>query len=553
MNTVIRDRIAIIGGGISGMISKKYLNSYNIKSDLYELKSSLFGIWNKSEGVTWDSMSANLSQYNCCLSDQQWNVGRVYLPSVDEMRNYLEEYVKKFNILDSNVFFNKKILNISRNEKSDCYDLKILDLSENKTICISYEKIIVATGVNNSYELPSVKGIESFKGEILHSSQYKTIKDKKDKKVLVVGFSYSGSNIADEIAMEKEKYYNTENKFSSETKEDPVFMSCKQATFVLPTIWYDEKTKLYETSDTFNLRRKDTEKKSHYYDFSDPDYDYNKTYEKMTKMISESYPDVKELELIYGQKLRVTLSQYSVDLIRRKKIVLVKEIKSIDGENVTFEDGRVEKIDLIIFATGYKNDLKFLSGDILEKISYDYDNYFYPVTLYKGIFCDELKNIAFIGLFFGASWIGYELQARYAVELLIGKCKYPSKEVYDDIMEKERFLREKNKKLCKAWNVLEYCDSLADELGIFPNFEAIKELDSEFYNNVYMKLPVMSLTYKLLVEVEEKENEDKIETNIDNFKINSEENKKVESKKKYVLDEKIKKYMIDASKYLVAK
>lgn len=55
--------------------------------------------------------------------------------------------------------------------------------------------IIVATGENAEPVVPMVKGRERFKGDALHSSQYRNGERYKGKKILVVGCGNSGMEI----------------------------------------------------------------------------------------------------------------------------------------------------------------------------------------------------------------------------------------------------------------------------------------------------------------------------------------------------------------------
>lgn len=52
--------------------------------------------------------------------------------------------------------------------------------------------VVVATGENAEIVVPEVKGREGFKGGLMHSSEYKSGREYKGKKVLVVGCGNSG-------------------------------------------------------------------------------------------------------------------------------------------------------------------------------------------------------------------------------------------------------------------------------------------------------------------------------------------------------------------------
>lgn len=56
--------------------------------------------------------------------------------------------------------------------------------------------LVVATGENCDAFIPEVDGLSEFKGEVIHSTAYKSGKGYENKKVLVVGAGNSGMEIA---------------------------------------------------------------------------------------------------------------------------------------------------------------------------------------------------------------------------------------------------------------------------------------------------------------------------------------------------------------------
>nr|GEV92455.1 putative pyridine nucleotide-disulfide oxidoreductase, class-II [Tanacetum cinerariifolium] len=58
------------------------------------------------------------------------------------------------------------------------------------------EFLVVATGENSEGFIPSVSGLDSFKGSVMHSIEYENGKKFGDKNVLVVGAGNSGMEIA---------------------------------------------------------------------------------------------------------------------------------------------------------------------------------------------------------------------------------------------------------------------------------------------------------------------------------------------------------------------
>ncbi|MCD7453241.1 hypothetical protein HAX54_020281 [Datura stramonium] len=60
--------------------------------------------------------------------------------------------------------------------------------------------LVLATGENSEGYIPKVLGLENFKGEIIHSSEYKSGQRYEGKEVLVVGSGNSGMEIAFDLS-----------------------------------------------------------------------------------------------------------------------------------------------------------------------------------------------------------------------------------------------------------------------------------------------------------------------------------------------------------------
>ena len=101
-------------------------------------------------------------------------------------------------------------------------------------------------------------------------------------------------------------------------------------------------------------------------------------------------------------------------------------VVKVQGNTAYFKDGTEGVFDAVIFATGYRIELPFMSDDLRLKS----DNLFCPENLYKGILWmnggnDKLMYIGFIYTVFYFSV--YESQATWACRNIIGKVQLPSR------------------------------------------------------------------------------------------------------------------------------
>ncbi|MEO6638907.1 MAG: NAD(P)/FAD-dependent oxidoreductase, partial [Ginsengibacter sp.] len=106
-------------------------------------------------------------------------------PAREEVIQYLEEYRSTFHITPE---FNKEARSVKKTDNSW--------ITETNNGTITSKHVIVATGPFSQPKIVKFEGMETFPGKNLHSSEYKTAKEFKSQKVLVVGFGNSACEIA---------------------------------------------------------------------------------------------------------------------------------------------------------------------------------------------------------------------------------------------------------------------------------------------------------------------------------------------------------------------
>lgn len=106
-------------------------------------------------------------------------------PSRLQIIRYLEAYVQQFQLAPR---FGQHVISVR--PVNNLWEVQTQD-----TLYLA-TNVVVATGYNREPHLPHWPGQESFRGDILHSSQYRNGEPFRDQKVLVVGFGNSGGEIA---------------------------------------------------------------------------------------------------------------------------------------------------------------------------------------------------------------------------------------------------------------------------------------------------------------------------------------------------------------------
>lgn len=106
-------------------------------------------------------------------------------PSRQQVIDYLEAYAQHFGLEPR---FGQRVVSAQ-------YDQHQWEVRTEDVIYVA-PRLIVATGVNREPHIPVWPGQASYRGTVLHSSQYRNGAQFEDKQVLVIGFGNSGGEIA---------------------------------------------------------------------------------------------------------------------------------------------------------------------------------------------------------------------------------------------------------------------------------------------------------------------------------------------------------------------
>ena len=128
-------------------------------------------------------------------------------PTQQQFLAYIDEYMRTFNICP---FFRQEVVVAEHDGEYRCVRTKDAITSpmnrggEESIISSTRECrskwLIVATRENAEPVVPEIEGIHSFKGQVMHSSEYRSGEAFQGKKVLVVGCGNSGMEVSLDLA-----------------------------------------------------------------------------------------------------------------------------------------------------------------------------------------------------------------------------------------------------------------------------------------------------------------------------------------------------------------
>jgi indole-3-pyruvate monooxygenase len=171
----------IIGASISGLSCAASLQKQNIEYAMIERENEVAAPWHRH----YERLHLHTSKRFSHLPYKKFGKTIPRYPDRLQVIDYLDSYQKEFNI---NPVFNAEAISVRKMKESW--------ITETTNGLFRSKYLIMATGPYHKPKVIHFKRMETFPGNILHSSQYKTASDFENQKVLVVGFGNSACEIA---------------------------------------------------------------------------------------------------------------------------------------------------------------------------------------------------------------------------------------------------------------------------------------------------------------------------------------------------------------------
>ncbi|KAK3542649.1 hypothetical protein QTP86_031473, partial [Hemibagrus guttatus] len=445
-------RVAVIGGGSSGLTCIKCCLDEGLEPVCFESSDDIGGLWRFKENPESDrasiyhSVIINTSKEMMCFSDFPIPAHFPNYMHNSYIMDYFHMYADHFQ-LRRYIRLQTKVLNVTQRPdfaQSGQWDIEIED-KDGKREKHVFDAVFVCTGHHCHPHLPlkDFPGINTFKGKYFHSRDYKTPDEWRNKRVVVVGIGNSGGDIAVEL--------------SRVTKQ--VFLSTRRGSWILNRVGMNGIPGDMIFTRAFRMAM----------DFLPFGILCNIGEKRLNERFDHEMYGLKPKHRLLSQHPMV-----NDDLPNRLISGTVKvkpNVCEFRGSSVVFEDGTVEDdIDLVVFATGYTFSYSFLQSHVVSVT----EN---KAQLYKYVFPPRLEKstLAIIGLIqpLGAIMPISEMQARWATRVFKGISKLPStSNMLKDIKKKEDRMAKRyvtSQRHTVQVDYLPYMDELATQLGVCPN------------------------------------------------------------------------------------
>ena len=404
--------IGIIGAGLSGIVTAKTCLEYGYAVKVFEKDTELGGVWTSSRRYAGVRTQNTKDTYS--FSDFPMPKHVAEWPSGYDVQAYLTAYARKFNVFPF-IRLSHEITGVDyQNDK-----WIITGNAGNIHFTEQTDFLIICNGTFSDPFIPALQGMDSFVdagGKVLHSTQFYSTEISRDKRVVVVGYSKSASDI---VTVASETAKSAHLVFREAKWKIPLYIKGVNMKYLL----------LNRLGESF-IKPADQHNKA--------DRFVNKIglpkrmLSFMEKYISKKQM-LKELGLVPVASIKeqafgeITLETPGFfEKIKEGKITAKQgEITSFDGKLITLNNGEQLVADLIVFATGFRQTIPFMPAHFMEKLMDKEGNY----LLYHHILPAGIPALAFVGYNSSIQCpISSEFAALWVCEYLKGRIAKPTDE-----------------------------------------------------------------------------------------------------------------------------
>ncbi|MFC9997320.1 flavin-containing monooxygenase [Nocardia sp. NPDC127526] len=357
---VERKRVVVVGAGISGLVTAKVLCQDGFEVMVLEKESAIGGVWAASR--TYPGLRTNNSRDTYAFSDHPYDRGADVFPTAEQVRGYLASYVARFG-LEPLIRLSTEVVEVARHGAG----FAVTVLGPRGRAELSCDFVVVYAGIYSEPDMPRIDGAEQFNG----------------KRVVVVGAGKSALDCAAWAAEHarhcalvfRTPHWMAPRWFPGRIPADRVLMGRKFEVFLPYHRLSRAERFLHGRGRSLTLL---------YW------WAAGLLLRTLLRMPANMVPDQK---LPHGLENAGLASEF-YDLAHRGRIDLRRTTIAAFGTDteVRLTDGGRLEADIVIFATGWRRTLPFLTPDLAAEAVQDS-----RFRLYRHILPPAEPRLGFVG------------------------------------------------------------------------------------------------------------------------------------------------------------
>ena len=392
------DRVCVIGAGSSGIAACQVLADRGIEFDCFERGSEVGGNWRyeNDNGMSSAYRSLHINTSRRRMEYAAYPMPEDYpdYPHHSQIAAYFDDYVDHFGLRER-IRFSTTVEEVTP-AAGGGWEVRTDDGEQRR-----YGAVLVANGHHWDPRWPEPPFPGEFDGVEMHAHDYRDARACEGRNVLVLGIG----NSATDIAVETSRVARM------------TFLAMRRGAYIIPKYVRGKPTdelgsellsRLPLSVLRFFYARTIRTAAGDPTDYGLPAPDHK---------LAEAHP---------------TVSSELLPRIGHGGVKVKPNIERLEGSRVRFVDGSSEKIDVIVYCTGYKITFPFFAEDVVSAE----DN---RIELYRRVVHPEREGLYFIGLVqpLGAIMPIAEEQSKWVADLLLGVARLPSSRRMREVIARE--------------------------------------------------------------------------------------------------------------------
>ncbi|EHA18389.1 hypothetical protein ASPNIDRAFT_139537, partial [Aspergillus niger ATCC 1015] len=178
-------KLIYIGAGISGIVAAiQFLKAVpHLELTIYEKNPELGGTWFENR---YPGCACDVPSHTYQLSSESWTEWSHFFSGSEEILEYWKRVAQKYNVR-KHILFNRRCVEARWHDTTSSWTVQVQDVLTENIFEDSADVLMIGTGLLNEWKWPSVSGLQSFKGQLLHSASWDESFDLRGKNIAVIG------------------------------------------------------------------------------------------------------------------------------------------------------------------------------------------------------------------------------------------------------------------------------------------------------------------------------------------------------------------------------
>jgi 4-hydroxyacetophenone monooxygenase len=348
--------VAIVGTGFSGIGMAVQLEMLGIPYVVFERRHELGGVWSIN---TYPDARVDTPSAMYTFSFEKAFPWTEYFAKQPEVRAYLEHVARKFQVYE-HIRFHHEVKGGAYEESSSTWSLDVVDQTgRHKKVRANF--VINATGLFASPKELDVDGVQAFKGELVHSTEWSKHHTAVGKSVAIIGNGSTGVQLLQAVANEASHVHVFQRTpqwiTPRERYGDPVSAEIRWLNENMPYYWnWTRYTEAIPVIDLYGYLLPDREWQAQGGFFNEQN---DALRESLTNYISTQLQGRTDLiERLtpnyppFARRMIVDNGWYR-SLLRDNVELVTTPISQITANGIVTSDGKMRSLDMIISAVGF--------------------------------------------------------------------------------------------------------------------------------------------------------------------------------------------------------